>query len=340
MALRFGFFNSVGGDRKYDARDMGELFNGVINDGVYMHIGNRLMVSPGDQGLKVVVGTGKSWAKGTWALLDAPQELTVDPPDGILHRIDSIVMVHDTTDTVRNCRLEVRKGQPSANPTPKAPVITDHIKELVLAHISVRSGTTKITGSMITNKVGSSETPFVTGATSIFNTDALISRWQSEWIEWRNQKTREHQDWLANEKEGVENFKSTLTRLEGDFDAWFSGVKNKMNGDVGTKLTKDVQDIIEREFKRFYGIVEVETAIRKNSSGKIDSIVETSADGVMTTTFSESGSGVGGSNPLTKTITQALVPKTGSWNYTKITKIKYTSSTLTNVSESVSRTAK
>ena len=43
--LTYGFFNSKNNDRIYDATDFGSIFDGVINDGVYMGIGNHLAVT-------------------------------------------------------------------------------------------------------------------------------------------------------------------------------------------------------------------------------------------------------------------------------------------------------
>ena len=35
MSFKYGFYNSVNGDRRYDAVDFGRIFDGVINDGVF-----------------------------------------------------------------------------------------------------------------------------------------------------------------------------------------------------------------------------------------------------------------------------------------------------------------
>ena len=39
MALTYGFYNSLNGDRKYNAMDISRLFDGLIKDGVFMSIG-------------------------------------------------------------------------------------------------------------------------------------------------------------------------------------------------------------------------------------------------------------------------------------------------------------
>ena len=35
MGQKSGFFNSVNGDRRYNAEDIGRMFDGIIRDGVF-----------------------------------------------------------------------------------------------------------------------------------------------------------------------------------------------------------------------------------------------------------------------------------------------------------------
>ena len=39
MSVTYGFYNSINGDRKYNALEMSSIFDGIIVDGVYMSIG-------------------------------------------------------------------------------------------------------------------------------------------------------------------------------------------------------------------------------------------------------------------------------------------------------------
>ena len=70
-----GFFNSVvvdnKSDRLYNAEQMSAIFDGLINDGVFAGIGDKLVVST-SSGNTVSVGTGKCWFNHTWTLNDAP----------------------------------------------------------------------------------------------------------------------------------------------------------------------------------------------------------------------------------------------------------------------------
>lgn len=43
----FGFYDSLNGDRRYSTSQMSEIFDGIIQDGVYSNVGEALMTIPG-----------------------------------------------------------------------------------------------------------------------------------------------------------------------------------------------------------------------------------------------------------------------------------------------------
>ena len=44
MSVTCGFYNSLNGDRKYNAIQMGRIFDGLIGDGVFATVGNAFVV--------------------------------------------------------------------------------------------------------------------------------------------------------------------------------------------------------------------------------------------------------------------------------------------------------
>ena len=82
MTVSYGFYNSVNGDRKYDAIQMSSIFDGVIGDGVYETIGDAMMVKA-VSGNQVTVGTGRAWFNHTWTLNDALLPITMNSSDVI-----------------------------------------------------------------------------------------------------------------------------------------------------------------------------------------------------------------------------------------------------------------
>lgn len=53
-----------------------------------------------------------------------------------------------------------------------------------MAYIHVKAGSDEITQSDITNMVGTSSCPYVTGLLQILSIDNIVSQWQDEWTRW------------------------------------------------------------------------------------------------------------------------------------------------------------
>lgn len=96
-------------------------------------------------------------------------------------------------------------------------------------------------------------------------------------------------------------------------------------------IDQELELLAQKEFKMFYELVNRTTAINKDGNGDITSIVETSSDAVATSTFVTSGT--------TTTITTALVPTQGDYDYTKQTVIAESVSGYT-ITENYTITAK
>ena len=71
-----GFYDSLNHDRRYSSIQFGSIFDGVIQDGVFQHVGSRLMVSQ-NSGMMISVGTGRAWFNHTWTYNDSILPLTV-----------------------------------------------------------------------------------------------------------------------------------------------------------------------------------------------------------------------------------------------------------------------
>ena len=46
MTQRFGFFDSINKDRRYNSTDIGRMFDGLIRDGIYMNYLESFAVQP------------------------------------------------------------------------------------------------------------------------------------------------------------------------------------------------------------------------------------------------------------------------------------------------------
>lgn len=181
--ITYGFYNSINNDRVYDAEQISSIFDGIINNGIYMSIGGQMMVKP-NSGLTVKVSSGRAWFKHTWTYNDSDYNMTLDAADPLLNRIDAIILEVDTSVAVRQNSFKILKGTAAVNPSRPALTNTADIGQYALAYINVSAGKTSIEQVDITNMVGTENTPFVTGIIDVMSIDSIVAQWEGEFDEW------------------------------------------------------------------------------------------------------------------------------------------------------------
>lgn len=179
MSLTSGFFDSLNGDRKYNTLQLSSIFDGIISDGVYATYGNHFLVSP-VSGMQIKVGSGRAWLDHTWTLNTTDYPLTVEDAEVVLKRIDTVIIEVDRRDSGRINRLRILKGTPASSPSAPTLTNTDTLKQYPLANILVKPNVTEITTADITNRIGTSALPWVTGIIDHVTADELVTQWRSE----------------------------------------------------------------------------------------------------------------------------------------------------------------
>lgn len=338
MAVSCGFYNSLDGDRKYDAREFGQLFDGIIRDGIFMSIGTSMMVTA-DEGMTVIVGIGHAWFNQSWTTNDAPMAIEVPQSEVLLDRIDTIVLEVDTRIDVRDNDIKLIKGMPSSEPVRPELINEDGLYQYPLCDIYVKAEIEEITQADITNRVGMEETPFVTGILETISIDSLVAQWQDEWYRYIRAALKETSDWTEQQKQILENYEKEFENdintwkysVNVSFNEWFENLKYVLDGDVAGHLQLQLDELNQREFEQRYALTNKTTRINKNSENITESIIESYDDAVATTVFSENKQG--------KTITMTMVPNEGVWNYVKTVEICKVDGG-TEIRETYSRTIK
>lgn len=235
MSVTSGFFNSLNGDRKYNAEQFSSLFNGIINDGVFTNIGTAFAVTASIE-TTVKVGIGRAWFKGIWLLNDSILPVTLDESEVILDRIDAVVIEIDRSDAVREGSIKVIKGTPSHTPTNPTLSHTAHLDQYPLAYIYRAAGSTVINQADIQNMIGTSFCPYVTGILEVVNIDNLVAQWEDQWTQWFENETQQ------SEQEADTWFNES----KAEFDAWFESLVDILDSDVAASLAAQILDIQER----------------------------------------------------------------------------------------------
>ena len=143
MAVTYGFFDSVNGDRKYSADDISNYFMSLIPDGVFANPENTLQVCE-SSGLTVKIMPGWGFIGRKWIHSDAEIFLTLDQPDIILNRADRIVIRLNRDVSLRNMEIAVKRGTPGESPVIPALQRDENVWEISLAYIMVWAGRTEI----------------------------------------------------------------------------------------------------------------------------------------------------------------------------------------------------
>ena len=255
MAVTSGFFNGLNHDRRYNTEQLSRLFDGIIKDGIFSSIGTGLVVKAGT-GNKVNVGIGKCWFNHVWVENDAIQPIDCDLSEVVLGRIDAIVIDIDNTETVRNGDIIYVKGTPASTPIKPTMISETNHHQYPLCYITRTANSSAITQADIENKVGSDETPFVTGILETMSLDQLLTQWQAV----------------------LDQF---VVGEEADIMEWFESIKGHLTTEQATNLQMQIYDL--QEAAGFFS--------KTTTFGDDDSVTETFTRGSsITTVFNDDGS--------------------------------------------------
>lgn len=257
MSVTSGFFNSLNGDRRYNAEQMSSIFDGIIRDGIFANIGTAFAVKA-DVGNTVIVGIGRAWFNSTWLLNDALLPLVASISEILLDRIDAIVIEIDHRDSVREGSIKMIKGTPSSSPKRPTMVHTSDINQYPLAYIYRKANSSSIIQADITNMIGTSDTPYITGILQVVNIDHIVAQWENQWQTFYNKETADmtatnafwKQQWATWFYDYVNNNTSEIAEWRDNnqalFDDWFSNLKVILDDNVAANLTNQLLELRKR----------------------------------------------------------------------------------------------
>ena len=209
MAVTSGFFNSLNGDRKYNADQFSALFDNLITDGVFSNVGTAFEVQASG-GSNVTIGIGRAWFNSIWVYNDALYPMVAQEPEVLLNRIDAVVIEINHNEAVRTGSIRWVYGSPSSTPVKPTLTNTDEVHQYPLAYVYRKAGVSDVIQADITNAIGTSECPYVTGILSTQNIDKIVAQWESQ------------------------------------FNVWFDGLEAELSGDVAANLANQVLDLQNR----------------------------------------------------------------------------------------------
>lgn len=266
---RCGFFdaNLVGEeyDRVYLAAQFAAYFASFIGNGVYAEHSNQLQVvaMPTPQ-MQVGVEKGQGWINGYWYENTDTMYLPIEVADGVLNRIDSIVLRLGFAE--RNMWLMVKKGTPAVNPTAPEVTRTADYYDLQLATVSIPASSIRITQAQIQDtRMNQDVCGWVTGVVEQLDTTTLFNQFETyfqefkennqadyeewtetqkqAWLSWVSGQETDFTDWTDEQKEEYETWYAThINQWQSDFDTWFENIKDQLGEDAAGNLQNQIDE--------------------------------------------------------------------------------------------------
>ena len=250
MSVTSGFFNSLNGDRKYNAEQMSAIFDGIINDGVFASIGTAFGVVANGTDQELSIGIGRGWFNSAWIYNDSILPLATEDSEMVLNRYDAVVIEIDHSDSGRKGDIKVIKGTPASSPVYPELIKSAYINQYPLAYIYRAAGSTVINQADVTSMIGTSECPFITGILEVMDIDTIVAKWEGEWDVWSSQWPQWEalwNNWFTEQTEDVDaDTAAWLSQMQSEFEAWFGSLQIMLDGDVAANLANEIAELQER----------------------------------------------------------------------------------------------
>lgn len=251
MKETYSFFNSKDKDRVYNAKDWADYFFPFFRTGVFN--GHLQIVE--NEGMSIKANPGYAWIDGYKYHLWDEGVLDLEMASGNMNRKDSIVVRLDHTK--KWIRMFCKTGSYYAGTAiPPAPEISATIHEIVIAHISVAAGTTRITQSMIEDtRMDKTICGWVCGAVEQIDFSQITAQFETFFKEYRgniSDEFKQFQDWQEDKKAEIAAWQAEETKQtdswqeekKAEIDTW-QAAEAKQTDDWQQKETEDFTEWVQ-----------------------------------------------------------------------------------------------
>lgn len=220
MAEISGFHNSINGDRKVKADFFARFFGSLIGNGVFPNPSTGCQVIANND-MTVTVKAGKAWINGYYYENTDDLTLTLETADGVLKRIDRIVLQYSTID--RTIVVKVKKGTFASTPVAPALQRDADAYELGIADIYIANGAVSISQANITDlRLNSAYCGIVHGLVDQVDTTTLFNQYQAWYLETTDQATTD--------------IATLLIAFQSGFNTWFASIQDILDENTAGNL--------------------------------------------------------------------------------------------------------
>lgn len=228
MAELSGFFPSFNGDRRYFTSFFAEYFADFIGNGIYLNPSTQCQVLANND-MTVTLKPGNGYINGYRYKNDSDKSLTIETADGVLKRIDRIVLRHTILN--REIKAYVKKGTFAS--TPVAPTLQRDADmwELGIADIYIANGAVSISQANITDlRLNNDYCGIVHGAIDQVDTTTIFNQFRAWYLETVDGATTD--------------IATMLSAFQSGFNTWFAGLQDTLSGDVAGNLLLKIENLI------------------------------------------------------------------------------------------------
>ena len=279
MSEQSNFFNSINRDRPYDAEDFAAYMAKFFTNGIF---NNGLQVVSSD-GMSVALSEGIANINGYRYKNDSNKTLNIANADGILNRIDNIVIRLDLPN--RKITAEVIQGEFSEEAVAPELVRDNSIYDLRIAKISIPAGTTEIKQELIEDtRLIANDCGNVICAVQTPDFTNILLQYETIWTTLIDNQTGEYNTWF-------EAIKALETKNEKDrtekYNKWYENIVdtyNKWYGDITTEYEEEKEQLINN-FQTWFE--NCKATLDENVAGNLLNLINTKASQQDLDTFKE-----------------------------------------------------
>lgn len=229
------FYNSIEGDRVYDADSMTDWLKPFFVTGVF---NGQMQVTANDD-MSVTVAKGYCNIGGKVKNFLNATTLDLETASGTLDRIDTVVLRRNDTD--RDIQLLVVTGGYAANPQPTAPVRSGAYYDLVLAQIRVNHGSVAITQAEITDtRADSSLCGWVVATVTEIDFSQITAQFSAYFATYQAKITQQYATYLALMSNYGDQGYQAYQNMLADFQGYEAVQVQKF-----TDLYEEMRDLID-----------------------------------------------------------------------------------------------
>lgn len=274
MPIRSGFFNSVNGDRRYQADFFAMFFGTLIGNGVFPNPSTGLQVLA-NQNMTVAIKPGKGWINGYFFVNDSDYNLTIENADGVLNRIDRVVLQLNFLN--REIVPVVKKGTFASSPVAPTLKRDADAYEIALADIYVGKGVLSISQANITDvRLNKDLCGIVKGLIDQVDTTTIFNQYQAWFANITGSTQTEIDTWKTQQEQDFDTWEEGR---KSEFQTWFDSIQSILDGDVAANLASIISNL-ENDVARHkadeaaHGIGNKATLLTTNKSTIVGAINE------------------------------------------------------------------